>query len=300
MSSSNRGLGRGFDALIPTQLVEEEFDPTAEAKVDGKRISADTIRQVNPDMVEPNPHQPRQDFDDTALGELAASIREHGILQPMVVTELDSGRYQLIAGERRLRAAKLAGLSNVPVIVRTFTDQQKLELALIENLQRQDLNPIEMATSYRKLVDQFNLNLDEIGKRVGKDSSTISNTMRLLNLPLEAKRAVAAGKISEGHARAILSIQNREKQLQLTEMILQHGWTVRQTEEFARGFKTETGTKDTAMKRIAGTNQLTMALGDFLGTKVSLVRNAKGGKLMIEFYSDEELDRIYQAIKRQE
>lgn len=300
MSSSNRGLGRGFDALIPTQLVEEEFDPTANHGSETNRTPAEQILEVDPALVEANPHQPRQVFDEVALKELADSIKSHGILQPLVVTELPGGRYELIAGERRLRAAKLAGLSTVPVIVRSFTDQQKLELALIENLQREDLNPMEMATSYRKLVDQFNMTLEMMGRRVGKDSSTISNTMRLLNLPLEAKRAVAMGKMTEGHARVILSIPNREKQIVITDLIVKNGWTVRQTEEFARSFKEKTATKDTAMKRIAGTNELTMSLGDYLGTKVSLVHTASGGRLLIEFYSDEELDRIYQTIKREQ
>lgn len=298
MSSSKRGLGRGFDALIPTQLVEEEFDPTAVKADDGGRESADLIVQVAPDQVDPNPHQPRQVFDEAALGELAASIGQHGILQPLVVTKAEGGRYQLIAGERRLRAAKLAGLSTVPVIVRSFTDQQKLELALIENLQRQDLNPMEMATAYRKLVDQFNLQLDEIGRRVGKDSSTISNTMRLLNLPLQAKRAVATGQMSEGHARVILSLTDHEKQLALTQMIVDKGWTVRQTEEFARSFKAPTATKATAMQRIAETNDVTESLSDYLGAKVTLKHTAKGGRLTIEYYSDEELERIYRAIKQ--
>ncbi len=302
MSSTNRGLGRGFEALIPTQLVEEEFDPTAAvASAPGqKRVSADTILHVDPSLVDPNPHQPRQAFDENALNELASSIREHGILQPMIVTEEGNGRYQLIAGERRLRAAKLVQLSTVPVIVRSFTGQQKLELAIIENLQREDLNPMEMATAFRKLVDQFNMTLEAISKRVGKDGSTISNTMRLLNLPLEAKRAVAAGKMSEGHARVILSVPSYEKQLALTKLILSHTWTVRQTEEFARSFKEEKATKDTALKRIAGSSELTRSLGDYLGTKVDVIYRATGGRLQIDFYSEEELDRIYKAIKHEE
>lgn len=299
MSSNNRGLGRGFDALIPTQLVEEEFDPTAAKNDAGERVSTDTILHVAPSLVDPNPHQPRQTFDEAALAELANSIREHGILQPLVVTDEGNGRYQLVAGERRLRAAKMVQLSTVPVIVRSFTGQQKLELAIIENLQREDLNPMEMATAYRKLVDQFNMTLEAIGKRVGKDISTISNTMRLLNLPLDAKRAVAEGRVTEGHARVILTINNPQKQTALLKMIEKNNWTVRQTEEFARGFREETGTKATALKRIAGSNELTKSLGEYLGTKVNLVYRAKGGQLKIDFYSEEELERIYKAIRNE-
>jgi ParB family chromosome partitioning protein len=185
----------------------------------------------------------------------------------------------------------------VPVIVRSFDEQQKLELALIENLQRSNLNPIETATAYRKLIDQFNLSQDEIGRQVGKDRSTVANTLRLLNLPLEAKRAVTEGTITEGHARVILSVVEPDKQLELLTLILKHNWTVRQTEEFARAFKGMSGTKEKAVARIASSNQLTLELGDYLGTKVSQVTTAKGGKLIIEYYSEEELDRIYQAIK---
>jgi ParB family chromosome partitioning protein len=294
--AAKHGLGRGLEALIPTQIVEEEFDPTAVETPAGTRVSGDQVLTVDVYSVEPNPHQPRQMFDEAALGELAASIKEHGILQPIVVTKQGKG-YQLIAGERRLRASKLAGLKTIPAIVRSFSEQQKLELALIENLQRQDLNPIETATAYRKLIDQFSLTNEQVAKRVSKDASTISNTMRLLNLPLEVKRAVATGKISEGHARAILTVPNREKQLALLDMILANGWTVRQTEGFGRDFKVAKATKTKVLAKMGDTNDLTAALSDHLGAKVTIQRTSKGGKLMIEYYSDEELNRIYKTIK---
>jgi ParB family chromosome partitioning protein len=292
-----KGLGRGLEALIPTQIVEEEFDPTAAVETSqGVRVSRDEVRQVNPNTIVPNPHQPRTFFDETALEELSLSIKEHGILQPLVVTQKGDG-YELIAGERRLRASKLAKLATVPVIIRSFSEQQKLELALIENLQRENLNPIETATSYRKLIDQFNLTNEQVAKRVGKSPSAVSNTMRLLNLPLEVKRAVATGKISEGHARAILMVQGGEKQLGMLEMILSQGLTVRQAENLSRDFKQAKATKQKSLAKVADTNDLTSTLSDYLGAKVSIQRTAKGGKLMIEYYSDEELDRIYQAIK---
>ena len=297
-----RGLGRGFDALIPTQMVEDEFDVTAQVDATGHRTSADLVHEVNPALVDPNPHQPRQNFDGPALEALAASIRVHGILQPLVVTRVGE-RFELIAGERRLRAAKLAGLDAVPVIVRSFDEQQKLELALIENLQRAELNPIEVATAYRKLLDQFNLRLEDLSKRIGRDISTISNTTRLLNLPAEAKRALIEDLIKEGHARVILSVVEddkeiqEEKRIELLGMILRNHWTIRQAEEFARGYKGKTGSKAKAAARIAAVNQLTMDLGDYLGAKVTQIRTAKGGKLVIEYYSEEELERIYAAIK---
>lgn len=292
MADKKRGLGRGFDSLIPTQVVEEEFDVTAKTDASG-------MREVAPDLVDPNPHQPRQNFDPDEMEALAASIRVHGILQPLVVTKVGS-RYELIAGERRLRAAKLAGLAGVPVIVRSFDEQEKLELALIENIQRAELNPIETATAYRKLVDQFNLSNDDIARRVGRDRSTVSNTMRLLNLPIEAKRALVDGMITEGHARVILSVVEPDKQKELLRLMLKNRWTVRQAEEFARGYKGQKGSKMLAQARIAAVSQLTMDLGDYLGAKVTQQRTAKGGKLVIEYYSEEELERIYKVIRHEE
>jgi ParB family chromosome partitioning protein len=299
MADKKRGLGRGFDSLIPTQLVDEEFDITAEVDNSGKRTSIDQVFQVRPSLVDPNPHQPRENFDIAQLNALAASIRVHGILQPLVVTRVGM-RYELIAGERRLRASKIAELDTVPVIVRSFDEQQKLELALIENLQRAELNPMEMATAYRKLLDQFGLTYDQIGSRVGKDKSTVANTTRLLNLPIEAKRAIVEGAITEGHGRVILSILEPEKQVPFLELIIKNRWNVRQSEEFARGFRGTDGSTEKAQARINSTNDLTRTLGDFLGTKVTQMMTAKGGKLVIEYYSDEELDRIYKTIRREE
>jgi ParB family transcriptional regulator, chromosome partitioning protein len=298
MAEKKRGLGRGFDALIPTQLVDEEFDVTAKVDESGKRTAGDAIREVVPELVDPNPHQPRQNFDANELQALAASIRVHGILQPLVVTKVGS-RFELIAGERRLRAAKIAGLDTVPVIVRSFDEQEKLELALIENIQRAELNPLELATAYRKLVDQFNMSLADISQRVGRERSTVSNTMRLLHLPIEAKHALVDGRITEGHARVILSIEEADKQLMILDMMIRKHWTVRQAEEYARGFRGVLGSAKKAEARIAGINQLTMDLGDFLGTKVTQLQMAKGGKLVIEYYSEEELERIYRAIRHE-
>lgn len=296
----SRGLGRGLDSLIPTAGVEAQFDVTA--KVDektGERVSADTVRSVDPELIDPNPHQPRTKFDQEALEALAASIRVHGILQPMVATQKGS-RYELIAGERRLRAAKLAGLEVVPVIVRSFDEQEKLELAILENIQREELNPLELATAYRKLCDEFNQTLSEIGRKVGRDKSTISNQMRLLRLPDEAKQALLDKKITEGHARVLLTGEEEpEKMLELLRLMLKNQWNVRQAEEFARGYRGELGSKMRAQARINSVNQMTMALGDYLGTKVIQRRTASGGRLIIEYYSEEELDRILKTIKHE-
>ncbi len=291
MADKRRGLGRGFDSLIPTQLVEAEFDVTADN-------DEGNMREIACELIDPNPHQPRTEFNEEALQALAASIRVHGILQPLVVTRAGT-RFELIAGERRLRAAKIAGFDSVPVIVRSFDEQEKLELALIENIQREDLNLLEVATAYRKLTDQFNLTLDTIGKKVGKSVPSISNTMRLLNLPPAAKRALVDGVITEGHARIILSLDEPHKQMELLRLMLERHWTVRQAEEYARGYRGEAGSKMAAEARIASTNQLTKSLSDYLGAHVMQRHTAKGGRLIIEYTSEDELERIYRAIHRE-
>ncbi len=297
MAKRERGLGRGFDALIPTAIVETEFDVQAAVSSEGKRVEASPLRDVDPALVDPNPYQPRLDFAPEELEELAASIRVHGVLQPLVVTAGEGGRYTLIAGERRLRASKKAGLQTVPVIVRTFDEQQKLEVALIENLQRAELNPIETATAYRKLIDQFNLTQEQIGKRVGKERPTIANTLRLLNLPLEVKRAVVEGRLSEGLARVVMTVTDPNDQIALAELIEKRGWTVRQAEEYARGLRGETGSKEKAEARIAATNTFTQSLSDRLGLKVTQRSTAKGGRIEIEYSSQEELERLGRMIR---
>lgn len=281
---TNRGLGRGFDSLIPTNLVEEEFDPTSD--------KSQIIKHIKVELIDPNPHQPRTDFDTKEISALAASIQAHGILQPLVATPKDD-RYQLIAGERRLRAAKETGLKSVPVIVRTFDEQQSLELALIENLQRQNLNPVETATAYQKLIDQFNLKTSEVAAKVGRDESTIKNIIRLLKLPHEAKLALAGGRISEGHARAILSVRDPKQQEVLLKQIEENDWSVRRAEEFARDVKSSRK----APEQITSETPATRELGKRLATKVQLQRRAKGGRLLIHYQDDNDLERIINRIK---
>jgi ParB family chromosome partitioning protein len=298
MAEQKRGLGRGFDSLIPTAIVEDEFDVTAPVE-NGRRVSGDAVMMVSVDLVDPNPHQPRKNFDPEQLEALAASIRVHGILQPLVGSRVGS-RFELIAGERRLRSAKLAGLDTVPMIVRTFDEQTKLELALIENIQRAELNAIELGTAYGKLNGQFNLSLSEIGRRVGRSKSAVANTIRLLDLPYDAKKAVIDGLITEGHARVLLTFDEADKQAEMLEMMIKKHWNVRQAEEFARGWRGTRGSKMLAQARINEKNALTDELGSILGAKVMQRKRANGGKLIIEYYSDEELDRILKWIKHEE
>lgn len=291
MSTVKHGLGRGFESLIPTQLLEEEFDPTQEQD---ERLSE--LRTINVAQIVPNPHQPRRTFDQVALNELAASIREHGVMQPIVVTQQENG-YELVAGERRWRASQMVGLKTIPALVRSYSDQRKLELALIENLQREDLNPLEIATAYLKLQQQFNMKLEEIAKRAGrKGVSTISNTLRLLSLPKEAKAALIDEKISEGHARQILAIKEPEIQQELLELIVAHEWSVRKAEQFVIGYKEGSKNRKTAVAKVRTETPQTQALSQRLGTFVSVKNMANGGRLLIEFKNDDDLQRITEVL----
>ena len=292
--SENR-LGRGLDALIPTDIDDFVSDSLPEElKEDSQNIA-----QVDISKVVPNPHQPRTEFSESDLKDLSDSIKVHGIIQPLVVIKITGGKYQLVAGERRLRASKLVGLKKVPAIVRTFSEQEQLELAVIENIQRAELKPLEVSVAYTKLIEQFNLTHDQIAERVGKGSSTVSNSIRLLNLPHAAKIALQKGSITEGHARAILSIEDNAGQTFLLEEILKSKLTVRETEEAARRLKKgEINKKPVKAKEIRKEHMaLTNSLGKFLGTKVGIQSTAKGGRLVIEYYSDEELGRIIEQIK---
>ena len=286
-NATKRGLGRGFDTLIPTQLLDEEFDPTAQQD---EQVSQ--LRNLKVADISADPDQPRRQFDEDALQELAASIKEHGVLQPIVVISKGE-KYEIVAGERRWRAAQIAQLDKIPALVRTLTNQHRLEIALIENLQRQDLNPLETATAYYKLQQQFNLTLDEIGKRVGgKAVSTISNILRLLGLPREAKEALVEGKISEGHARQILAIHEEDIQKELLELIIKNDWSVRKAEQFVVGYKEGKKDKETAVAKVKTETKETQALSKRLGADVSVKNMAKGGRLVIQFKNQDDLERI--------
>ena len=225
--NAKRGLGRSFDSLI-----SNDFDKSLLLTNDER------IERIPVDQLIPNPDQPRKTFDETALSELSASIKEHGVFQPLIANPLKDGKYTLIAGERRLRASQLAGLKDVPIIIRSTEKQHRLELALLENVQRVDLSPLEEALSIERLHVQFNIPYEEIAKRLGKANSTVNNTVRLLKLPKEAHNALAAGQISEGHARAILSLKDDTvRQKYLLDSIIEHGWSVRQAERFVTSVK---------------------------------------------------------------
>jgi len=294
MSAQSRGLGKGLGALIPSQGSADDAAITGPSG----------LLQVPVSDIIPNPRQPRTKMDPDSLAELAASIKEHGLLQPLIITRaLPTARapYQLIAGERRWRAAQQAGLDVVPVLLKEATPQQFLELALVENIQRADLNPLEEAEAYQALMSDFNLNQQHVAERVGKSRVAVANTLRLLRLPERVKVLLADGVLSEGHARALLGLPDDEAILQAAGVVVSRGLTVRQTEDLVRllaeaqtGSAHETVEEDDPDR--VKTRRLEEALREALGTKVALTRGRKGGRLVISFYSDEELQTIYERI----
>lgn len=289
---SKKGLGRGFESLIPTDVLDESFDPTSS---NDEQISE--MRYIKLDEISANPDQPRRSFDEEALNELATSIKEHGVLQPMIVSPAKGG-YTIVAGERRWRAAKLAGLVKVPALVRTLSGQRKLELALIENLQREDLNPMETATAYAKLRAQFNMTVEQIGQRVGgKSMAVISNYMRLLQLPDFAKKAVADRQISEGHARQILALSGDEQaQKDLIDHIIKEGWSVRKAEQYVIGYRKSEKPSEKQAVAVRSTRSETPFTKRF-SKRISLpvvqkTMGGRGGQIIISYKTDEELKQL--------
>lgn len=253
----------------------------------------DKILQISPDMIEINPFQPRRTFDEGKLEELKESIRLHGIIQPLIVTR-EGDKYQLIAGERRLRSSRELGLMKVPAIVREAKEQEKLELALIENIQRAELNPIETAFAYQKLINDFNLSQEEMAKRVGKSRPVIANTIRYLNLPDEVQAALIENRISEGHAKVILGLENEVKQMALYRKITHGGLTVADTAKETRQMG---GTKQSRVKINYQDKDKEFALREALGARVEVRRKSKGGEIVIYFFDDEELQGIIKKIQ---
>lgn len=280
--SKRRGLGRGLSSLIP---VEAENTPPA------------GLISVNITQIDANPHQPRGSFDEEGLAELAASIMSLGLIQPLIVTHAGDNQYQLIAGERRWRAAQIAGLSQVQVIVKEASSQEMLEMALVENIQRADLNSIEEAHAYRQLIDDFGQTQRDVAKRVGKSRSTVANICRLLNLPIEIQGAVVQGRLSGAHARALLPLPTPEAQIALTNNIVKQALSVRQVEAIVK--KLMDGEKPRSPKparRAPEYQELESQFRQNLGTKVDIQKGAKGGKVIIHFYSDEDLQVIVESI----
>jgi ParB family chromosome partitioning protein len=272
------GLGRGLTALIP------------------QRTGGSATTEIPIDRIRPNPRQPRQMMDQGQLEELAASIREHGVLQPILVTETLDG-YQPVAGERRFRASRLAGLERIPAVVRQLADRDQLELALVENLQRADLGPMEEAHAFQALVDEFELTHDTIAQRLGRSKSAITNTLRLLDLDPEVQSAIADGRLTAGHARAIGGLPVSQ-QAHVARTVIDQGFSVRQAEELVRRLREPREARPAAPRRVPDPDleRVEEDLRRRLGTKVTLARSRNGGRIIIEFYSDEELGQLYDRL----
>ncbi len=291
----SNGLGRGLSSLIPQKIKKEGALGVGTPVVDvSSPMDKDRILKLEPDKIKINPMQPRKRFSDQQMDELVASIREYGIIQPLIVSGEDGG-YELIAGERRLRAAKILNLNKVPAIIRETNEQQKLEVALIENLQREDLNPVETALAYRKLIDEFNLTQEEVAKKVGKSRPSVANTLRVLNLPEEIQLALMEGRLSEGHAKILAGLEGEIKQVSLFRKMVNTGLSVGGAAAESRRMG---GTKQARVKINYADKDKEFAFREFFGTKVEIKRRGKGGQIIIEFFSDEELEGMVNKISK--
>ncbi len=277
-----QALGKGLGALIPDL-----------SSLDDKERKALGIHEIELDKIVPNEYQPRKTFQNESLKELAASIKEHGVIQPVIVHRIGTN-YGLIAGERRWRASRLAGLKTIPALVKEATKRELIEQALIENIQREDLNPLEAAEAYKRLQDEFKLTQEDLAKRVGKERSTITNFLRILGLPKELKQSLATGALSMGHAKALLSLERVRDQIQAASAIVRKGLSVREAEALASRLKNPA--KEKKPRQSHELKAVEEKLKKSLGTKVSIIAKAKGGRIVIEYYSAEELDRILEKI----
>lgn len=287
-------LGTGLSSLIPEKTKRVDVSPSIAANRENEVI------RIPVESIVANPNQPRYYFDGDNLKDLAESIREHGVVQPIIVTKIAEGQYELIAGERRLRASKLIGNKEIPAIVREADNQEKLELAIIENIQRHNLNAIEEAKAYKRLKEEFCMTQEEIAKKMGKGRVVIANTIRLLDLPVEVQRGLVESRITEGHARAILGLDNPEKQRALYELILKDKLTVRDTENKVREITIPAHTRKFTVKEVNPEIQdLENRLQQNLGTKIQIRKKGASGKIMIDFFSEEEFDKIKGLLLRE-
>ena len=287
------GLGRGLDALLAGSAAAPENKDESTAK-------HGSVVQLALDRLVPNPGQPRKNFDETELQELADSVAEHGIIQPIIAADAGNGSYIIIAGERRTRAARMAGLGEVPAIIRDYTDQKRLEVSLIENIQRSGLNPIEEAAAYKNLMDFSGLSQEELAVRVGKSRSTVTNALRLLKLSADIQKSLENGAISSGHARALLSVTDKKQREKLFHEITGRGFSVREAEKRASALNAAPATDETkektAMKRPPEITEMEEKFIGRLGTKVTIEGGLEKGRIHIEYYSMEDLDRLYEIL----
>jgi ParB family chromosome partitioning protein len=275
------GLGRGMMALLDEQ--------------DGTRDEINRADTIDINKIMPNRYQPRKTFNEDALKQLAESIRDKGVLQPIIVTELGDGRYELVAGERRWRASKMAGLLEIPAIIKDFSDEDKLEIALIENIQREDLNPLEKAEAFKEIIERLNLSQDDLAKKIGKDRSSVTNTLRLLKLPEFVRDRIATGEISEGHARAILALEDIDSIIELTRFVIEKGLSVRETELAVRNYHKDSVPAKPKKSRRHNTeiDDIQERIIKAMGAKVEIKGTLHKGRIEIHYFSKEDLENIY-------
>jgi ParB family chromosome partitioning protein len=285
---AKKGLGRGLESLIPSRAT---ISKGIKSREEGNVV------EVLIGKIIPNPHQPREAIAEASLRELALSIKEHGVIQPLIISEVGGDQYELLAGERRLKAAKIAGLRKIPAIIRSASEQQKLEVALVENIQRQDLNPLEEAKAYKRLINEFNLNQDQVAQKVGKSRASVANILRILTLPSVIKKAISSGKLTLGHAKLILSVRGEEEQIRLFKSILGNQLSVRDTEKSVKKTKVR---GRVGKQRSPEIMNLEENLRQTLGTKVEIRKKDRGGDIIIGFYSNGELRELVKKIIRGE
>ena len=308
-SKKTRGLGKGLDALFGDAEVtlqsraeknsknEDEKTEDPKQKVDKNEKTGGGIDYIDINDIKPNSNQPRKTFDEDKLNELAASIEEHGLIQPLVLRKAEKG-YEIVAGERRWRAARKIGIREIPCIVRELTDEENMLLAIIENMQREDLNPIEEAEGIRQMIDTYGLTQEEVSKSVGKSRPYIANSLRLLRLPETVRKYVEDGSLSTGHAKAIAAVSDEKKQIELAEVAIRDGLSVRQLEKLAQQDKSGVKTRSRVKQKTADVKRVEEDLKNALGTKVTLNQKGKKGKIEIEFYNKDELERLIELLKK--
>lgn len=308
-SKKTRGLGKGLDALFGDAEVtlqsraeknsknEDEKTEDPKQKVDKNERTGGGIDYIDINDIKPNSNQPRKTFDEDKLNELAASIEEHGLIQPLVLRKAEKG-YEIVAGERRWRAARKIGIREIPCIVRELTDEENMLLAIIENMQREDLNPIEEAEGIRQMIDTYGLTQEEVSKSVGKSRPYIANSLRLLRLPETVRKYIEDGSLSTGHAKAIAAVSDEKKQIELAEVAIRDGLSVRQLEKLAQQDKSGVKTRSRVKQKTADVKRVEEDLKNALGTKVTLNQKGKKGKIEIEFYSKDELERLIELLKK--
>lgn len=296
MNNNNRhGLGRGLDALFGVFNEDDNYKNITTQPSKENKISAG-VTEIETEKIKPNPNQPRKNFDVEALNELASSIKTHGIVQPIVVNDLGNGNYMIIAGERRWRAANICGLKTVPAVIRKYTDKQVKEISIIENLQREDLNPVEAARAIKELMDEYGLTQDAVAERIGKSRPAVANTLRLLSLYPDVLKMVEEGKMSAGHARCLVTVENRDNQIKLANAVVQKNLSVRDLEKAVKNLENPQRRQIVSQEQSLELKELIIQMQKTFATKVTAIGNDNKGRIYIDYYTRDDLDRISELL----